>query len=46
MVKLKRPIYDRIKEMGEFFPVVLWPLTERAKDVLAPADHSLADFTK
>jgi hypothetical protein len=31
MAKLKRPIYDRLKETGEFFPVVLWPLLKERK---------------
>ena len=29
--KLKRPLYARLKEMGEFFPVVLWPLLKERK---------------
>jgi hypothetical protein len=31
VVKLKRPLYDRLKEMGEFFSVVLWPLLKEQK---------------
>ena len=31
MAKLKRPLYARLKEMGEFFPVVLWPLLKERK---------------
>ena len=31
MAKLKHPLYARLKEMGEFFPVVLWPLLKERK---------------
>jgi hypothetical protein len=31
VAKLKRPLYARLKEMGEFFPVVLWPLLKERK---------------
>jgi len=31
MLKLKRPLRDRLKETGEFFPVVLWPLLKERK---------------
>jgi len=44
--KLKRPLYARLKEMGEFFPVVLWPLLKERKNVMAPSNRSLLDFTK
>jgi hypothetical protein len=31
MAKLRRPIYARLKEMGEFFAFVLWPLMKERR---------------
>jgi len=37
---------DNYEQRQFLFLTGVRALTERAKDVLAPADHSLADFTK
>jgi|SoiMethySBSTD1v2_1073268.scaffolds.fasta_scaffold89442_7 hypothetical protein len=45
MPKLRRSPYDRLKD-GLIFSLRALAVAEKAKDVLAPADRALLDFTK